>query len=90
MTIRDIAIAKLQQISESLLQEVSDFIDFVIHKHQAEITDSQPDETIVKVWSQWFEDVDRLDVISPEPTSNVRLLAPPAWASVLIISLTLT
>ena len=70
MTIRDIAIAKLQQISESLLQEVSDFIDFVIHKHQAEITDSQPDETIVKVWSQWFEDVDRLDVISPEPTSN--------------------
>ena len=70
MTIRDIAIAKLQQISESLLQEVSDFIDFVIHKHQAKITDSQPDETIVKVWSQWFEDVDRLDVTSPEPTSN--------------------
>ena len=32
MTIREIAIAKLQQLSEPLLQEVTDFIDFVIHK----------------------------------------------------------
>ncbi|MCC5654089.1 DUF2281 domain-containing protein [Nostoc sp. XA013] len=31
MTIRETAIAKLQQLSEPLLQEVTDFIDFVIH-----------------------------------------------------------
>jgi Protein of unknown function (DUF2281) len=61
MTIRDTAIAKLQQLSEPLLQEVSDFIDFVIHKHQAEITNSQPDEMLMGEWSQWFETVDHLD-----------------------------
>ncbi len=33
MTMRDTAIAKLKQLSEPLLQEVSDFIDLVIHKH---------------------------------------------------------
>ena len=36
MTIHDTAIAKLQQLSEPLAQEVSDFIDFVIHQHNAE------------------------------------------------------
>ena len=74
MTIRDTAIAKLQQLSEPLLQQVSDFIDFVIHKHQAEITDSQPDETLVGAWSKWFEAVDRLDVTPLEPASNYQQL----------------
>lgn len=41
MTIRETSIAKLQQLSEPLLQEITDFIDFVIHKHQIQITDSQ-------------------------------------------------
>jgi hypothetical protein len=57
MTTRDTAIAKLQQLSEPLLQEVSDFIDFVIHKYQAK-PDTQPAETIAESWSQWFETVD--------------------------------
>ena len=57
MAIRDITIAKLQQLSEPLLQEVNDFIDFAIHKHQAEITASQTDETLVEAWSRWFEAV---------------------------------
>lgn len=74
MTICDTAIAKLQQLSEPLLQEVSDFIDFVIHKHQAEITASQPNETLVEAWSQWFEAVDHLDVTPPEPVSNYQQL----------------
>jgi hypothetical protein len=37
MTIPETTIAKLQQLSEPLLQEVTDFIDFVIHKHQVKI-----------------------------------------------------
>ena len=73
MTIRDSAIAKLQQLSEPLLQEVNDFIDFVIHKHQAEI-DSQPDEQLKQKWLQWFDEVERLDVISPDLTSNYQQL----------------
>ena len=74
MTIRDIAIAKLQQLSDPLLQEVSNFIDFVIHKHQAEITDSQTDETLVEAWSRWFEAVDHLDITPPEPASTYQQL----------------
>ena len=35
MTIRETAIAKLQQLPESLVQEISDFIDFITRNHQA-------------------------------------------------------
>ena len=41
MTIFDSTIAKLQQLSEPLLQEITDYIDFVIHKQQAQIADIQ-------------------------------------------------
>ncbi|MEH2338681.1 DUF2281 domain-containing protein [Nostoc sp.] len=34
MTILETAIAKLQQLPEPLLQEINDFIDFILHKHQ--------------------------------------------------------
>ena len=74
MTIRETAIAKLQQLSEPLLQEVTDFIDFVIHKHQVKIADSEPDEPFVGKWSQWFEAVDSLNVSPPEPVSNYQQL----------------
>ncbi|MGJ5634833.1 hypothetical protein [Nostoc sp. CALU 1950] len=74
MTIRETAIAKLQQISELLLQEVTNFIDFVIHKHQVKIADSQPNETLVEKWLQWFEAVDFLDVSPPESVSNYQQL----------------
>ncbi len=56
MTIRETTIAKLQQLSEPLLQEVTDFIDFVIHKHQVKNADCQPDETLLEAWSQWNPD----------------------------------
>ncbi|WP_334764469.1 hypothetical protein [Nostoc sp.] len=56
----------MQQLSEPLLQEVTDFIDFVMHKHQVKITDSQPDEPLVEKWSQWFEAVDSLEISPPE------------------------
>ncbi|RCJ37002.1 hypothetical protein A6770_15385 [Nostoc minutum NIES-26] len=74
MTIRETAIAKLQQLSEPLLQEVTDFIDFVIHKHQVKIAGTQRDETLVGKWSQWFEAVDSLEVSPPEPVSNYQQL----------------
>jgi hypothetical protein len=70
MTIRDAAIAKLQEISEPLLQEVNDFIDFVVHKHQAEMTDSQLDELLAEKWSRWFKAVDELEVTPSEPEST--------------------
>ena len=41
MTIREITIVKLQQLSKPLLQKITDLIDFVIHKHQTQIADIQ-------------------------------------------------
>jgi len=35
VTIREIAISKIQQLPESLMQEIIDFIDFITHNHQA-------------------------------------------------------
>lgn len=49
MTIRDITIAKLQQLPEPLLQEVSDFIDFISQKHLAKTAESQSKEKLVEV-----------------------------------------
>ncbi|CCI20935.1 hypothetical protein [Microcystis aeruginosa] len=74
MTTRDTAIAKLHQLSEPLLQEVSDFIDCIIHKHQAKPDASQAAEKIVERWSQWFETVDHLDVTPLQPVSNYQQL----------------
>ncbi len=47
MTIRETTIAKLQQLSEPLLQEITDFIDFVIHKHQTQIADIQTNTALI-------------------------------------------
>ncbi len=34
MTIREATVAKLQQLPESILLEVSNFVDFIMLKHQ--------------------------------------------------------
>jgi hypothetical protein len=42
MNIRDTAITKLQTLPEPLLQEINDFIDFIVHRHQPITVNSQP------------------------------------------------
>ena len=74
MSIRDIAIAKLQQLPESALPEVSDFIDLVMHKHQSKIADSKTQDDIAKAWAKWFEEVDRLEVRTTEPANEYQQL----------------
>ncbi len=59
MTIRELAIAKLQQLPESFLPEISDFIDCVMHKHQYRIAEPKLPDDIAKAWAKWFEEVDR-------------------------------
>ncbi len=54
MTIREIAIAKLQQLPESVLPEVSDLIDFVMYKHQSKITDAHLPDNLAKAWAKSF------------------------------------
>jgi hypothetical protein len=74
MTIREIAIAKLQQLPESFLLEVSDFIDFVMHKHQYRRVDAQLPEDIAKAWAKWFKEVDILEVITDRQTNEYQQL----------------
>jgi hypothetical protein len=58
MSIRDIRIAKLP-LPASFLPEVSDFLDFVMHKHQNRIAEPKLPDDIAKAWAKMFEEVDR-------------------------------
>jgi hypothetical protein len=70
MKIRETAITKLNQLPESLVQEVSDFIDFITHKHQSQIIESPSESTLGETWSQWFMSVDALEVTLSKPNST--------------------
>lgn len=77
MTIREIAIAKLQQLPEPLLQQVSDFIDLLAHQATLtgeKTTNQTPEADIAQAWARWFECVDRLEVAPNNLTSNYQQL----------------
>jgi hypothetical protein len=61
----------LQQLPESLLPEVSDCIDFVMHKHPNRIAEPKLPDDIAKAWAKWFEEVDRLEVMTNRPIANL-------------------
>ena len=73
MTIPDIAIAKLQQIPESFLPEINDFLDFVMLKHQNRIAEPKLPDDIAKAWAKSFEEVDRLEIRTNEPDREFKL-----------------
>lgn len=61
MTIREATIAKLQQLPESLLQQVSDFIDFLTHRDRQRTTNGKSQSDVAEGWTRWFRAVDRLN-----------------------------
>ncbi|ASC73223.1 hypothetical protein XM38_041850 [Halomicronema hongdechloris C2206] len=72
MTIRETAIAKLQQLPDSLLQQVNDFIDFLMYRRRhSTITDDRKDE-LAQAWTRWFESVDHLEVTSTDSVSDYQ------------------
>jgi Protein of unknown function (DUF2281) len=74
VTIRETAISKLHRLPEVLVQEVSDFIDFLDRKYQVKTVDTQSDEKRIKTWSQWFEALDCLTVTPSEPVNDYQQL----------------
>jgi hypothetical protein len=68
---RETAIAKLQQLPDSLLQQVSDFIDFLIYRRHSTVIDDHRDE-LAEAWTRWFESVDHLEVTSTDSVSNYQ------------------
>ena len=55
MTIRDTIITKLNNLPESLLQQVNEFIDLVTIKHQRKTLNDSSQADIRKFWKRWFE-----------------------------------
>ena len=74
MNIRQNAIAKIQQLPESLLPEVNNFIDFVIHKYQSGKVNEKQQDDVAKAWEKWFEAIDHLEVKPTEPVSEYQQL----------------
>jgi len=68
--IRETAIAKIQQLPESLVQEISDFIDFITRNHQANVANQSLEGDRSEAWARWFEATDGLE-ITPEVTPTV-------------------
>jgi hypothetical protein len=71
VTIRETAIAKVQQLPESLLQEISDFIDFIARRHQAKMV-NLPGDDRSEAWARWFEAADSLEITPTTPTSEYQ------------------
>ncbi|WP_445248280.1 hypothetical protein [Microcoleus sp. OTE_8_concoct_300] len=62
----------LQPLPESFLPEVNDFLNFVMHKHQNRIAEPKLPDDIAKAWAKWFEEVDRLEVMTNKPESEYQ------------------
>lgn len=67
VTIRESAIAKIQQLPESLVQEIIDFIDFITRNRQAKTAIDSLEGDRAKVWVHWFEAVDGLEIAPENP-----------------------
>jgi hypothetical protein len=72
MSMRETALSKLQQLPEPLLQEVSDFIDFVVLKHQSDSQNRDQVLSLSDLWARWFEEVDRLEIPPIEPVNDYQ------------------
>jgi hypothetical protein len=74
MTLQETTIAKLQQLPEPLLQQVSDFIDFLNYKQQHSSINGNPQGELVEAWARWFDAVERLEATPIESTSGYQKL----------------
>lgn len=74
MTIRETTIAKLQQLPESLLQQVSDFIDRLTDEQQHSAAISSLEDETAEAWARWFESVDRLEGTPTQADSDYQQL----------------
>jgi hypothetical protein len=74
MTIRETTVAKLQQLPESLLQQVSDFIDLLTDRQQHSTAIEHSEEEPAETWARWFESVDCLEIIPTATDSDYQQL----------------
>ncbi|HEX3033958.1 MAG TPA: DUF2281 domain-containing protein [Thermodesulfobacteriota bacterium] len=63
MTIHDVTIAKIRQLPESLVQEVNDFVDFLLMKR---------DNTRWQLWTQFTEGLEIAESDFSEYLTNLE------------------
>ena len=79
MKIREIAIDKLQKLPNSLLRQVSDFIDFLTYKHQAQPNINAVQNTFAETWAGWVESVDQFKVGPNESVGDYQKHLPSKY-----------
>jgi hypothetical protein len=62
VTIRETTIAKIQQLPESLVQQIIDFIDFIARNHPGKTAIDSFEGDRVQAWARWFEATDGLEI----------------------------
>ena len=72
MTIREMTAVKLFQLPDEILKEVDNFIDFMIMRHQLEVKASNFSADNTPKWQEWFDEVDRLELIPHEPVNGYQ------------------
>ncbi|NEQ96463.1 MAG: DUF2281 domain-containing protein [Cyanothece sp. SIO2G6] len=73
MTVRETAIAKIQQLPEPLVQEIIDFINFVAHNRQTNTALDVFEGDRSEAWTRWFEATDHLEIASENtPTAQTN------------------
>lgn len=68
MDLREAAIAKIHHLPEPLLEEVSDFIDFVAAKHTVSVK-SAINTNLAMLWADWLQDISSLEAKPSPPTT---------------------
>lgn len=72
VTLRDIAISKIQHLPESLIQQIIDFIDVITrHHHRKTVIDALGGDRS-QDWAQWFRATDDLEITPTAPTSEYQ------------------
>jgi hypothetical protein len=74
MTTRETAIAKLQQLPEPLLKQVSDFIDRLLRSQKPDSTNDNHQDDLTHRWEKWFESIEHLERVQAEPASDYQQL----------------
>jgi hypothetical protein len=74
MNVREMMISKLDQLPDELVQEVNEFVDFMIYKNRLEIIENKSEPKFAEKWLKWFEDVNKLNVNLHQTTKTYSQL----------------
>ncbi len=72
MTVYDVTIAKIQQLPESLAQEVSDFVDFLLMRYDSARPEEIPSGQGWQLWKRFTESLEIAESDFADYLSNLE------------------